>query len=285
MQLTGYDQTLYTFTPVSGLIDGGWQLIEIAALNVGTNNGQRRAWLDGHPAATTTAKWNGRTLDHFVLGGTWENDSRWTGTVAFDDVRVTDTPPPSTLVVQLPDAGVVGDCLPAVVGLVSSDGAGQPAPYLVDVSFSLLGLDGPYSDSACTANFATGLAAGSSMLSVYFRAVLPGTASATPENIDFIAASWTLAITGDAGFDAGAPDAGLADAGAPDGGPTDAGQGDGGSADGGEVDAGAADAGGTSVPFNEHVACGCSAAQGALAWLALMSVLRRSRRRVSRDSR
>jgi hypothetical protein len=294
IQLSGWDQSGYTFTPVAGLVDGGWQLIELAALNVGTNNGQRRVWIDGRPAAMATEKWNGRIVDHFVLGGTWENDSRWTGTVAFDDVRITDVPPASTLLVTFVDGGAPGDCLGGEISVLDSDGTMAVFPYAADPGIQVTGpAIGPL-DSTCSMASPPLLAVGNLLRAVYVRALAPGVVTVTTSHPDFINVSSTLFINGDGGFDAGlTADAGPEDGGVSDaGGMTDGGEGDagtsdgGGSTDGGAIDAGASpDAGGASIPSVDNVACGCSAGEGALLWLALSWVLARARRRVSRDSR
>jgi hypothetical protein len=281
MQLSGWDQMGYTFTPVAGLITGGWQLIELAALNVGTNNGQRRVWIDGHPAATATERWNGRVVDHFVLGGTWENDSRWTGTVSYDDLRIEDGPQMSTILPTL-DAGALGDCIRVHVDMVDSDGLAAPTPYALTLAVARFGpIAGPFQDAACSVGVSLGVPPGIIAVDLYFRSMMPGAASIGVSHADFLSTPVFFTVVGDGGADAGlATDAGVADAGTPDGGEGDAGTNDAGfsSSDGGVIDGGAPDAGGPSVPLIENVACGCSTGEGALTWLALSWMLRRARR-------
>ncbi|MBX7100185.1 MAG: hypothetical protein K1X89_20890 [Myxococcaceae bacterium] len=85
----------------------------------------------------------------------------------------------------------------------------------------------------------------------------------------------------DAGMDAGPPDAGPPDAGVPDAGPRDAGRADAGPADAGRLDAGpgvipALHAELGSAPPH---GCGCGAAGGAVAWLALLALAARRTQR------
>lgn len=149
---------------------GEWLLWEFAFTGVGTRTAQRTVWINGSQAATRTVDLIGITLEGFVLGEGY-GDRNFKGAVDFDDIRVSSSPPASTLKVLAPAQAEEAECIQVTVSLHDSAGAAAPAPY--DVSVDLVASRGQralFSDASCdTSLSAAVLPLGQNTQSFYAR--------------------------------------------------------------------------------------------------------------------
>lgn len=289
-----------------GFMDGGWHLVEVATLGVGTTTGTRRLWVDGALRSSGAANYQGFTISGENLGEPNSDDRRFVGAIDYDDYRSGGAPFASHFGIAASPEIQRGTCTPVTVSLRdSASNAPAPAPYLVAANVTVSGPGTVYSASDCT-NPVTSvpIPLSATQASVYFGSLTAGVGTLTVSHLDFLSATVLI------GIDAGPPDAGAADAGAPDAGPPDAGPQDAGVPDAGPPDAGAPDSGafdagvsdagpsdggpvppdagsndggsmgsdgGVRAPLHLQVACGCGAS-GGLMPLGLALLLRRRRR-------
>lgn len=131
--------------PSQPLADGQWHLWETAVLRLGTASAERSFWVDGQLVSKRTGMQSSGmqfTGDNFGLP--WSNDLRFTGTIAFDDVRIGVTPHASRLALT---AGPRGSACQQVSVILQDSMAEAPAPAPYDVE---LEVGSPvFSDSAC----------------------------------------------------------------------------------------------------------------------------------------
>lgn len=121
----------YSFVnaPAGGFALGTWHLVEVAALGVGTATGRRQLWLDGTLLlAQDNIDWSGLSSTSVLIGQGW-GDHSWTGQISFDDIRITDGPPATTLSSRVRSgAAVAGSCTPMTAELLAAAGSPAAAP-------------------------------------------------------------------------------------------------------------------------------------------------------------
>ncbi|HEX8537416.1 MAG TPA: LamG-like jellyroll fold domain-containing protein [Cystobacter sp.] len=186
-----------------------WYLVEFSARGLGTSNGEARLWVDGVEQGTSEQRTTLSGLDWrdalYVLkwiqvGEPWTDQGTFTGSIDFDDVRVSATPMASRLQLQRPeDTGVSSGCLAVDVSLRSSTtGALAPAPYETEVSLSTTAGEGRYhAEGTCKSPVErVRLPTGSVERRVYFRpGGPPGRVTLAASHPDFLPA--TLQVEGD----------------------------------------------------------------------------------------
>ncbi len=107
-----------------------WHLVEVSALGVGSANGRRQLWLNGTLLLTQdNIDWSGLAVTSVLVGQGW-GDHSWTGQISFDDIRITDGPPATTLSSRVRSgAAVVGSCTAMTAELLAATGSPSVAPY------------------------------------------------------------------------------------------------------------------------------------------------------------
>ncbi|WP_257459586.1 LamG-like jellyroll fold domain-containing protein [Archangium lipolyticum] len=205
--MTGASRTYVSFFG-SRVEADRWHLVEFSASGLGTRSGEARLWVDGVEQGTGVSgrDWTDPSyvMKRVVMGEPWADSRTFTGTLDFDDVRVSATPMASRLVLRWPvDAATSSGCIPLEVSLRSSaTGAPAPAPYETEVALAVTaGAGGFHSDEACKSPVpGMLLPTGASERRVYFRpGGTGGTAMLAASHPDFLPA--TLEVVG-----GGAPD-------------------------------------------------------------------------------
>ncbi|ATB38134.1 hypothetical protein CYFUS_003565 [Cystobacter fuscus] len=198
-----------------------WYLVEFSARGLGTTHGEARLWVDGveqgaseQRTALSGLDWRDAiyVLKWIQVGEPWTDQGFFTGSIDFDDVRVSATPMASRLQLQrTEDTGASSGCLAVDVSLRSSaSGALAPAPYETEVSLSTTAGEGRYhADEACKSPVErVRLPTGTFERRVYFRpGGPPGTVTLAASHPDFLPA--TLQVEGD-GTPVGDADGGAA---------------------------------------------------------------------------
>lgn len=237
---------------------GTWHLVEVAAMGIGASSGQLRLWVDGVERLTVPIDLSGATLEQLQLGLPWSDDRRWTGTIDFDDVRVSTTAPGTFLSVT-PGTARAEACSAFELQLTSAaQGAPTPAPYPIQVAIALTGTPAAlYADAACTVPTSTvTVPTGASVGTAFLRPAAAGQVDVALTHLDFLISSGSFPIP----VEPAPPDSGvtLPDGGASDGGASDGGTGN----DGGRPDA-------SLLPVELAVGCGCNHAPMPFALIAL----------------
>ena len=281
VELGGFTSTGYVFSaPGPSVSDGGWHLVEVSLLGVGTMSGRMVGWVDGRDAGVSARNWQGYSYDNIGIGEPWSSDRSFIGAIDFDDVRISTRPHASRLGVEALGTIPAGACRPLRISLHDSNGNLARAPYGFDAGVWATG--GPLTiagDPGCllpatTADFAPD----ASTALVYVRGTSPASVLVESAYEDLLSGSAPLIVSGF--VDAGAGDGGSAVAdGGVDGGAADAGQ-DGGAGDAGAGTLPAVDGGSPmyEAPFEASVGCACAEVPGALAALLLLCVFARRRR-------
>ncbi|OJH33963.1 hypothetical protein BON30_45730 [Cystobacter ferrugineus] len=186
-----------------------WYLVEFSARGLGTTNGEARLWVDGVEQGSTSElatlsriDWReaNYVLEWFQVGEPWTDQGFFTGSIDFDDVRVSATPMASRLRLQQPmDAGASPGCIAVNVSLRNSaTGALAPAPYDTEVSLSTTTGEGRFhADESCKSPVErVRLSTGSFERRVYFHpGGPPGMVTLAASHPDFLPA--TLQVEGD----------------------------------------------------------------------------------------
>ncbi len=207
--IAGHDRNdVYSSSsPGPGLLDGGWHLVEGVVNGFNGPNATRRFFLNGSSLLTDpNVDFTSAGVVTLRFGKAYNGNESFTGTLDFDDVRVSPLPLASTLTVSVDASTPLAlSCLPLEVGLKDSEtGAAAPAPYGVDVSVPSAQL---FSDLACgTAASTLTIAAGATNAigSVIFTTT--GAMSVRATHPDFI--DGTTDVVLGTPPDAGATDAG-----------------------------------------------------------------------------
>ncbi len=188
---------------------GSWYLIEAAVTGVGTPTGTSRFWVDGTLVSTRTdLDWTGLQLLDVSTAVVFSADRRFTGTMDWDDFRVSATPMASRLSLSGPASASTGECVPFTVTSVSSIGAETPADENLDLGFMQSGLTASlHSDAACQQPLgAIEIPADTSAATLYLRSTSPGTLDLTATHSDLLSsAPLSITFTGpalDGGSDA-----------------------------------------------------------------------------------
>ncbi|WP_395847020.1 LamG-like jellyroll fold domain-containing protein [Cystobacter fuscus] len=199
-----------------------WYLVEFSARGLGTTHGEARLWVDGveqgeadERAALSGIDWRNTTmyvLKWLQVGEPWTDQGYFTGSIDFDDLRVSAAPMASRLRLQRPaDASTSSGCIAVDVSLRNSaTGALAPAPYETDVSLSTTAGEGQFhTEKACGSPVErVRLPTGSSERRVYFRPEgSRGVMTLAASHPDFLPA--TLQVEGD-GTSGGDVDGGAA---------------------------------------------------------------------------
>lgn len=186
--------------------------------NIGTTNGTRRYFIDGLQQVTRSGiDWSSIQVKSVQVGESWSDVPTFTGTLDYDDVRLTTTSRRAASWCRLPPP-LKWETAKVDPSLRSSGGStAHPAPYAFDAAFSVSGAAGSFfSDAACqTPNGAASLIASGTSAVVYFRPTSGGSAELSASYADFLEGTATLSVSGVGMPDGGAASDGgaLADAG------------------------------------------------------------------------
>ncbi|WNG25794.1 LamG domain-containing protein [Cystobacter fuscus] len=187
-----------------------WYLVEFSARGLGTTHGEARLWVDGveqgeadERAALSGIDWRNTTvyvLKWLQVGEPWTDQGFFTGSIDFDDLRVSAVPMASRLQLQRPaDASTSSGCIAVDVSLRSSaTGALAPAPYETEVSLATTAGEGHYhADGTCKSPVErVRLPTGTFERRVYFRpGGSPGRVTLAASHPDFLPA--TLQVEAD----------------------------------------------------------------------------------------
>ncbi len=248
--LVCFDRNSMFFNPPSATTivpDGGFHLIELALLNVGTNAAQCSYAVDGQERARQIFDQTGTQFGNVLVGPVY-GESEWTGVMDYDDFAASSAPIASRVDI-VPTTLAVGACERMTLRTLSSF-SNQPAPVATQTTVDVT-VDGGdlFSDDSCLVPQSPTFIfpPGSSSRTVRLRGTVRGALTVTFVSDDLVSSTQLLVIfRPDAGaVDAGVVDAGTVDAGTVDAGMVDAGMVDAGTVDAGTVDAGTIDAGTT----------------------------------------
>ena len=188
-----------------------WYLVEFTARGLGTDAGEVRFWVDGVEQGAPLSRLDWRDTSHYVfnrlmVGEPWSDTGTFTGSIDFDDVRVSAAPMASRLELQRPaNAAASAGCLAVDVSLRNpGSGALAPAPYETDVALAVAGGEGGFhADAACASPVASlRLPSGTSERRVYFRPVATeGKVSLRASHPDFLSATLDVDVEAGAGSD------------------------------------------------------------------------------------
>ena len=251
LQLAGSAGGQFSLFTTTVRLDGGWHLMELYVEGIGTDAGTRALWFDGvRVARVGSLDFTGLGSNLLQIGEWWSDDRRWTGSLDFDDVRLSVEAPASRLAVR--EVGRIPGCVQVSVGLEASSTPGTFVPPVRDV-LALATVDGgtlhPPSSGCLGAGTVDGvilLRAGTVPDASFFvRADAPGDLELVVEEPDYLPAREVFS--------------GLVP---PDGGVKDSGVGDGGTG-----------------PRRYTVGCGCQGASPGLSLWGLLLLARRTRRR------
>jgi hypothetical protein len=195
--LGGDDRAGYiTDATSASLVPGRWTLFELAVDGAGgaPGAGRRRLWVDGQLAADRAgldfsgAPW---MVQEVEVGQPWSDDRSFTGTIDFDDVRLSTRPQVSHSVAQVPAGSYqVGSCIPVTLTLRdSASGGAWPSFEPVDLAPAASGVAGAFFSSSTCAGAPLGalsLPAGQTGGTVYFRADGYGTAVFRADSADLV---------------------------------------------------------------------------------------------------
>ena len=217
--LGGFDATgLYQYDRTPAPDASVWHLYEVAVDRIGNPLGTRALYIDGRLSARRAPlDMTGQSFAGVNLGEYYADERTFMGTLDFDDIRVEGLPQASTLTVTATPVGS-SPCVPAIIGLVSSDGRPAPAPYDFIATLEATAPAGFHSNADCSAPVtAVSFAAGGTQALAYFA---PGVAAQPVLRARFVDFLTTDATYGGTVIpDGGAPDAGAPDAGPPNGAP------------------------------------------------------------------
>jgi len=170
-----------------------WGLYEATIRGIGTPSGERTFHINGKLVAHhSNVNFTGVAIDRLVLGEYYSNDLSFTGTLDFDDVRLSSGPQASTLVILLPPAQDA-PCLPLTVVLRSSEGTQVEAPYPFEAELASQQGHAFHADAGCTTPVTTvHFSAGASSATV-FHSPASGTGDVlTASYVDFITEAASL---------------------------------------------------------------------------------------------
>ena len=144
--------------------------------------GRRELWVDGAPLLQQdNLDWSGRKCKS-ILVGEGCGDHPWTGDLLFDDLRVTDGPPETTLVSRVKSGvgGSAGACIEMVAELFDGPRAVEAAPYAFDAVDTDSSGGAFYPSSTCTGaavNRVSFVAGSSSSRPFFWEPAVSGTAT------------------------------------------------------------------------------------------------------------
>jgi hypothetical protein len=183
------------------IVPDRWHLLEVHAVGIGTTGAVRRTYLDGALNTSRTGQnWASQAAASLSVGEPWTDDKAFTGTLDFDDLRVTTAPPATLLRVTGPATIPAFSCAPMTVSLHDSAvGALAEAPYDLAVGVSLRGLPGTvFLDSACSRLTSdVSIPAGARQATVYVSPSAIGAGELAASHLDFVEGSGSFtAVTG-----------------------------------------------------------------------------------------
>jgi hypothetical protein len=199
--------TFVTLPTTGVLSDGEWHLVEAAVTGGGTLAGARTLWLDGRQLATETGlDWVGAdwTPNQFVLGEAWSTQRTFVGIVDFDDVRLSDQPLASRIVVQPVASPVARTCIPFTAELRDSvSNTVAQAPYAL--TLNVTGPTALFANEDCSQPLATPtMTKGATVTTFFGRFDSSGVVTMAVSHVDFLSSDVPLDI-----LPAGAGDRGL----------------------------------------------------------------------------
>ncbi|RKH66370.1 LamG domain-containing protein [Corallococcus llansteffanensis] len=175
-----------------------WYLVEFGVRGLGTTSGEARLWVDGIEQGTALTGRDFRdaanVLDQVMVGEPWSDTGTFTGSLDFDDVRVSAAPMASRLELRQPVAASGSSkCIAVDVSLrTSANGALAPAPYDAEVALASNGGAGDFHEDADCGSPVTRLVlpTGVSEHRVYFRPTGPeGAVTLAASHADFLPTS------------------------------------------------------------------------------------------------
>ncbi|MBK7864899.1 MAG: hypothetical protein IPJ65_41140 [Archangiaceae bacterium] len=191
----GYSQVSTT----ADLSGGQWHLFEYTVSDVGASStSNRRMFIDGTSVLNDRFDTSGASgLTSLGLGQGWADDRSFKGSIDFDDFRVTNGAPASTL--AFADAGStwMGGCAPLSLTLSSSAGTSAAAPYDVRASLSVTGVAASwYSDAQCTTRASeVVIPAGATHARAWLQSTGVGTAVVRASHDDFLTRVASLGVS------------------------------------------------------------------------------------------
>jgi uncharacterized protein (TIGR03382 family) len=218
LSITGFADNGDYLTDIAdaGVPRGEWHLFEMWATGIGTTQGARSLWLDGRQVVNVNLSYQSEAPVEVWVGEYWSEPRTPTGTVDYDDVRVSSAPNATWVGAYGAATAQAGDCVPFQVRLTDVMGAAAQAPYNVLASVSGASL---FSNASCTVATSTvTISPGTTQVTTWLKATAD--AQVTASHPDFLSApAWAVTVTGMP--DAGPPDAGMMmmDGGPPDSGP------------------------------------------------------------------
>ncbi|MGQ0506168.1 MAG: hypothetical protein ACT4TC_12715 [Myxococcaceae bacterium] len=176
---------------------GEWHLYELRARGIGTATGSRQLYLDGELIAETTGVvWTGMAVHELVLGVGWSAPRTSTGTLDYDDFRVSQSTFASRLIWTAQSAASLGDCVPLTLNVRDATGT---APVNMSPAFTAQLTGGTFYSSATCQSSVTQLsfAAGVTSAQTYFRATTVGesTLVATPSGPELLSGSVKVQVS------------------------------------------------------------------------------------------
>jgi hypothetical protein len=203
-------------TATGSYLDGGWHLVEASLIGVGSSTAQRTLWIDGEAKVQNgPVDLSGVSVSSLNLGEVYDNDRTFTGTITFDEVRLSTVRPGSTLTMTVAATATLTDCVPVAISLMTSPpSVPAPAPYDAHVTLGPPTAGTFFSDPGCTAPLTpntASLLADTMTVQVYLRPASVGTMDLSASHVDFVSASATLQVS--PGGDGGTPDGGANDGG------------------------------------------------------------------------
>ncbi|MBN8465353.1 hypothetical protein JYJ95_02440 [Corallococcus exiguus] len=179
-----------------------WSLVELRVRGLGTASGDARLWVDGIEQGTGLTgldlRDDANRVDMVVVGEPWSDTGTFTGSLDFDDVRVSGAPLASRLELRRLEGAGAKDCLAVELSLrASSTGASASAPYDTDVTLAVVGGTGGFhTDADCDAPVTRVLMpAGTSERRVYFRPEgEAGTVTWEASHTDFLSGALTVDV-------------------------------------------------------------------------------------------
>ncbi|NOK33743.1 hypothetical protein HMI49_11090 [Corallococcus exercitus] len=179
-----------------------WSLVELRVRGLGTASAEARLWVDGVEQGSGLTgldlRDDANVVDTVMVGEPWSDTGTFTGSLDFDDVRVSNAPMASRLELRRPVTEGAKDCLAVDLSLrASSTGAPAPAPYDADVALAVQSDAGRFhADADCDSPVTrVVLPTGASERRVYFRPQgTAGTVTWEASHADFLPASLTVDV-------------------------------------------------------------------------------------------
>lgn len=196
--LGGWDTpgNIFSFNDLTPFVADTWHLVEFSMSGLGTAAGRRELWIDGSLAGTQTGvDWTGGSANNWSLGLPYMDNALFTGSLHFDDARLSSSPPASTLSMTAGASLHSGDCVPVTVQLRDSMVAAlAPASEDLSLQLSTTGAGAFFASAACSDPIPSiGLPTGASEVNLFYRGTEEGLHTLRAASIDYL--NTPLALT------------------------------------------------------------------------------------------